>query len=63
MSSLKSSEKVVFEKLFNRDGYALDFNEPRYAELFREHQPSDGRPLVHLNHTSCSGGWQRVLVA
>lgn len=37
MSSLKAHEKVVFEKLFDRGGYVLNFTDPTYAEFFREH--------------------------
>lgn len=37
MSSLKTHEKVIFEKLFDRGGYVLNFSDPTYAEFFREH--------------------------
>lgn len=37
MSTLKSHEKVIFEKLFDRGGYVLDFTDRTYAEFFREH--------------------------
>lgn len=36
MSSLKAHEKVIFEKLFDRGGYVLNFTDPTYAEFFRE---------------------------
>lgn len=36
MSSLESIEKIIFEKLFDRGGYVLDFTDQRYAEFFRE---------------------------
>jgi hypothetical protein len=52
MSSLKSSEKVVFEKLFDRGGYVLDFNEPRYAEFFREHQIDINHERYQINGSS-----------
>lgn len=37
MSTLKAHEKVIFEKLFDRGGYVLNFNDHTYAEFFREH--------------------------
>ena len=37
MSSLKMHEKVIFEKLFNRGGYVLDFNNSTFTEFFKEH--------------------------
>ncbi len=37
MSTLKAHEKVIFEKLFDRGGYVLNFNDRTYAEFFREH--------------------------
>lgn len=36
MSTLKSHEKVVFEKLFDRNGYVLDFTDKTFSEFFRE---------------------------
>ena len=37
MSTLKAHEKIVFEKVFNRGGYVLDFTEPTFSTFFREH--------------------------
>lgn len=37
MSTLKAHDKVIFEKLFDRGGYVLDFTDRTYAEFFREH--------------------------
>lgn len=37
MSTLKTHEKVVFEKLFDRSGYVLNFTDATYAAFFREH--------------------------
>lgn len=37
MSSLKMPDKVIFERLFDRGGYVLDFNDRTFAEFFREH--------------------------
>lgn len=31
MSTLKTHEKTVFEKLFDRGGYVLDFTDATYA--------------------------------
>ena len=36
MSTLKAHEKIIFEKLFDRGGYVLDFTDRTYAEFFRE---------------------------
>ena len=38
MSSLKMHEKAVFEKIFDRGGYVLDFSDSTYAAFFREHR-------------------------
>lgn len=32
------SEKKIFERLFDRSGYVLDFNDRTYSEFFREYQ-------------------------
>lgn len=37
MTTLKFHEKAVFEKLLNRGGYVLDFNEPRFSSFFAEY--------------------------
>lgn len=37
MSQLKAHEKVVFEKLFDRGGYVLNFTDRTFSEFFREH--------------------------
>lgn len=37
MSQLKAHEKIIFERLFDRGGYVLDFTDRTYAEFFREH--------------------------
>lgn len=36
MSSLESIEKQIFEKLFDRGGYVLNFTDRSFAEFFRE---------------------------
>jgi len=37
MSSLKMLEKEVFEKIFDREGYVLSFNDRTYKEYFNEY--------------------------
>lgn len=37
MSTLKSHEKVVMEKIFDRSGYVLNFSDKTFSEFFREH--------------------------
>lgn len=37
MSKLKFHEKAIFEKLLNRGGYVLDFNEPKFSSFFAEY--------------------------
>ena len=37
MSSLRMLEKVVFEKLFDRGGYVLNFKDKTYKEYFNEY--------------------------
>ncbi|MCZ0933363.1 MAG: hypothetical protein OXJ52_09470, partial [Oligoflexia bacterium] len=37
MSQLKMHEKKLFEKLFDRGGYVLDFNDRTFVEFFRDH--------------------------
>ena len=52
MSQLKMHEKKVFEKLFNRDGYVLDFNDRTFAEFFREHGIDIEEEKYHFNGRS-----------
>ena len=37
MSKLQMHEKVIFERLFDKNGYVLDFTDRKFAEFFREH--------------------------
>lgn len=37
MSALKFHEKAIFERLLNRSGYVLDFNESRFSSFFAEY--------------------------
>ena len=52
MSSLKSYEKIIFEKLFDRGGYVLDFNDRTFAEFFREFSININLPKYQINGTS-----------
>lgn len=52
MSTLKAHEKVLFEKLFDRGGYVLDFTDPTYAEFFREHGINIDVNKYRINGTS-----------
>lgn len=52
MSTLKSHEKVIFEKLFDRGGYVLDFTDRTYAEFFREHGINIDAQKYRVNGTS-----------
>lgn len=52
MSSLKMPDKVVFEKLFDRGGYVLDFNDRTFAEFFREHGINIEDQKYYFNGTS-----------
>lgn len=37
MATLKAHEKVVFERLFDRGGYVLNFTDATYSEFFKEY--------------------------
>jgi len=52
MSSLKAHEKVIFEKLFDRGGYVLNFTDPTYAEFFRENGININANKYQFNGTS-----------
>ena len=52
MSSLKMHEKAVFEALFNRSGYVLDFTDRTFAEFFREHGINIEADRYHKNGRS-----------
>lgn len=52
MSSLKAHDKVIFEKLFDRGGYVLDFTDRTYAEFFREHGIDIGAKKYQFNGPS-----------
>jgi hypothetical protein len=52
MSNLKAHEKIVFEKLFDRGGYVLDFTDRTFAEFFREHGIDIDADKFRFNGTS-----------
>jgi hypothetical protein len=52
MSSLKMHDTVVFEKLFDRGGYVLDFTDAKFATFFREHNVDIEDHKYHKNGTS-----------
>lgn len=52
MSSLKMPDKVVFERIFDRGGYVLDFNDRTFAEFFREHGVNINDQKYHFNGSS-----------
>ncbi len=52
MSTLKAHEKVVFEKLFDRDGYVLNFTDPTFSAFFREHRIDIDDAKYRFNGTS-----------
>ena len=45
-------EKTVFEKLFDRGGYVLDFTDATYAAFFREHNVNIDEQKYLFNGTS-----------
>lgn len=52
MSMLKAHEKVVFERLFDRGEYVLNFTDRTYAEFFREHGINIDAKKYCINGTS-----------
>lgn len=52
MSTLKMHEKAVFEKLFDRSGWVLDFNDAKFAAFFREHNVNIEDLKYHFNGSS-----------
>lgn len=52
MATLKSHDKIIFEKLFDRGGYVLDFSDRTYAEFFREHGVDINSKKYLINGTS-----------
>lgn len=52
MSTLKAHEKVIFEKLFDRGGYVLDFTDPTFSAFFREHHIDIDNAKYQFNGSS-----------
>lgn len=52
MSSLKMQEKIIFEKLFDRGGYVLNFNDRTYKEYFNEYSINIDNQKYLKNGTS-----------
>ncbi len=52
MSTLKAYEKVIFEKLFDRNGYVLDFSDNTYREFFNEYDLKIDHQKYKVNGTS-----------
>jgi hypothetical protein len=52
MSSLRMLEKVVFEKLFDRGGYVLNFNDRTYKKYFNEYSINIENQKYMRNGTS-----------
>ena len=52
MSTLKMHEKRIFEYLFDRGGYVLDFNDRTFAEFFREQGIDIEEEKYHSNGRS-----------
>lgn len=52
MSDLKMYEKTIFEKLFDRGGYVLDFSDATFAEFFRENNINIEAEKYHKNGRS-----------
>jgi len=52
MANLKTHEKVIFEKLFDRSGYVLDFTDATFQEFFNEHHIDINDPKYNITGTS-----------
>jgi len=52
VSSLKSNEKIYFERLFDRGGYVLNFTNCTFSEFFRENNLNIDLPKYQVNGTS-----------
>ncbi len=52
MSTLEMHEKAIFERLFDRGGYVLDFTNRTFAEFFREHRIDIEAQKYHFNGQS-----------
>ena len=52
MAQISSHEKVIFNRLFDRNGYVLDFTNNTFAEFFREHGINIESRKYQFNGTS-----------
>jgi hypothetical protein len=52
VSQLKAHEKAIFERLFDRGGYVLDFTDKTYSDFFREHRINIDDPKYRFNGQS-----------
>ncbi|MDE0092715.1 MAG: hypothetical protein OXN83_05480, partial [Oligoflexia bacterium] len=52
MSQLKMHEKRIFERIFDKGGYVLDFTDNKFAEFFREHGINIEEEKYHFNGRS-----------
>ena len=52
MSTLKAHEKVIFENLYDRGGFVLNFTDPTFSEFFRENCIDIDDPKYKFNGTS-----------
>lgn len=52
MATLKSHEKIVFERLFDRGGYVLNFSDATYSEFFQEFGINIDHSKYKINGTS-----------
>jgi hypothetical protein len=52
MSTLKAHEKAIFERLFDRGGYVLNFSDATFAEFFREHGVNINEQKYRVNGNS-----------
>jgi len=52
MANLKAHEKVIFEKLFDRNGYVLDFKDATFGEFFNEYGINIDEDKYKQNGTS-----------
>ena len=52
MADLKFNEKQLFEKLFDRDGYVLDFSDRTFKEFFSDFNINIEDKKYYKNGTS-----------
>lgn len=52
MANLKTHEKIIFEKLFDRSGYVLNFSDATFREFFNEYKIDIDHQKYFINGTS-----------